>query len=61
MSIVDAKNLIKEKLGWDDIFYLFYLTTDRDQFLYYLVYKNHCIKCVAVIDSLNRRVSNIWK
>ena len=61
MSIVDAKNLIKEKLGWDDIFYLFYLTTDREQFSYYIVSKNHCIKAIAVIDGLNRRVSNIWK
>lgn len=61
MAITEAKNLIKEKLGWDDIFYLFYLTTDKDQFSYYIVSKNHCIEAVVVIDGLNRCVSNIWK
>ena len=64
MTKSDIKNIVAERLGWGttDIFYLFYLTTDKDQpFDYYLVYQNHCIKAVAVIDSLNRRVVNIWK
>lgn len=64
MTKSDIKNIVAERLGWSttDIFYLFYLTTDKDQpFDYYLVYKNHCIEAVAVIDSLNRRVVNIWK
>lgn len=59
----DIKKLVAEKLGWNatDIFYLFYLTTDKDRLSYYTVYKNHCIKAVAVIDELNRCVNNIWK
>ena len=63
MTKSDIKNIVADKLSWSktDIFYLFYLTTDKDQLSYYLVYKNHCIKCVAVIDSLNRRVVSIWK
>ena len=63
MNINDIKKLVAEKLGWDttSIFYLFYLTTDKDQFSYYIVSKNHCIEAIAVIDGLNRRVSNIWK
>lgn len=59
----DIKKLVAEKLGWNatDIFCLFYLTTDKDQLSYYTVYKNHCIKAVAVIDELNRCVNNILK
>lgn len=63
MNINDVKKLVAEKLGWDatDIFYLFYLTTDKDQLSYYIVSKNHCIEAITVIDSLNRCVSKIWK
>ena len=64
MTKSDIKNIVAEKLGWSktDIFYLFYLTTDKDQsFDYYIVSKSHCIMAIAVIDSLNRRVVNIWK
>ena len=64
MTKSDVKKLVAERLGWSktDIFYLFYLTTDKDQpFDYYIVSKGHCIVAVAVIDSLNRRVVNIWK
>lgn len=59
----DIKKLVAEKLGWNtiDMFYLFYLTTDKDRLSYYIVSKNHCIKAVAVIDELNRCVSNILK
>lgn len=59
MAITEAKQLIKEKLGWN-ITDIYYLTTDKDQFSYYLVYKNHRIKCVAAIDELNKYVSGIW-
>lgn len=59
MSITAAKNLIKEKLKWS-VQDIYYLTTDKDQFSYYLVYKNHRIKCVAAIDELNGCVSGIW-
>lgn len=63
MAMSDVKELVAEKLGWNatDIFYLFYLTTDKDQLSYYIVSKDHCIKAIAVIDRLNRCVSNIWK
>lgn len=64
MTKSDIKNIVAERLGWSktDIFYLFYLTTDKDQPLdYYIVSKSHCIEAIAVIDSLNRRVVNIWK
>lgn len=59
MAITEVKALIREKLGWNctDIYYL---TTDKDHFSYYLVYKNHRIKCVAAIDELNGLVSGIW-
>lgn len=64
MTKSDVKRLVADRLGWSktDIFYLFYLTADKDQSLdYYIVSKSHCIEAVAVIDSLNRRVVNIWK
>ena len=64
MTKSDVKKLVAEKLGWDatSIFYLFYLTTDKDQpFDYYIVSKGHHIEAIAVIDNLNRRVVNIWK
>ena len=62
MAMSDVKELVAEKLGWNtDIFYLFYLTTDKDQLSYYIVSKDHCIKTVCVIDELNGCVSNIWK
>ena len=61
MALSDVKKLVAEKFGWNaDIFYLFYLTTDKDHFSYYLVYKNHCIRNVIALDELNRCVSNIW-
>lgn len=59
MSITDAKKLIKEKLGWN-VTDVYYLTSDKDQFSYYLVYKNHRIKAVCAIDELNRCVNGIW-
>ena len=64
MNKSDIRRLVADRLGWNskDIFYLFYLTTDKDQsFDYYIVSKSHCIEAIAVIDSLNRRVVNIWK
>ena len=64
MTKSDVKRLVAERLGWSttDIFYLFYLTTAKDQPLdYYIVSKKHTIEAIAVIDSLNRRVVNIWK
>lgn len=59
MSITEAKSLIKGKLGWN-ITDVYYLTTDKDQFSYYLVYKNHRIKAVCAIDELNGCVNGIW-
>lgn len=59
MAITEAKKLIKEKLGWN-VTDVYYLCTDKEQFSYYLVYKNHRIKCVAAIDELNGCVSGIW-
>ena len=59
MSITDAKQLIKEKLKWS-VQDIYYLTTDKDQFSYYLVYKNHRIKAVCAIDELNNLVSGVW-
>lgn len=59
MAITEAKKLIKEKLGWN-VTDVYYLCTDKEQFSYYLVYKNHRIKCVAAIDELNCLVSGIW-
>lgn len=59
MSITAAKNLIKEKLGWN-VTDVYYLTTDKDQFSYYLVYKNHRIRCICAIDEINGLVSGVW-
>ena len=59
MEFKEVKQLIKEKLGWN-VTDIFYLCTDKDQFSYYLVYKNHRIKAVTAVDELNRCVSGIW-
>ena len=59
MEFKEVKQLIKEKLGWN-VTDIFYLCTDKDQFSYYLVYKNHRIKAVAAVDELNGLVSGIW-
>lgn len=59
MAITEAKQLIKEKLGWN-VTDIFYLCTDKDQFSYYLVYKNHRIRNVIALDELNGLVSGIW-
>lgn len=59
MSITEAKNLIKLKLGWN-VTDVFYLTTDKDLFTYYIVYKNHRIKAVCAIDELNNCVNGVW-
>ena len=60
MSITEAKNLIKLKLGWN-VTDVFYLTTDKALFTYYIVYKNHKIRCICAIDSINGLVSGIWQ
>ena len=59
MAITEVKELIKEKLGWN-VTDIFYLCTDENKFSFYLVYKNHRIKCVAAVDELNGLVSGIW-
>ena len=59
MDFKEVKQLIKEKLGWN-VTDIYYLTTDKEQFSYYLIYKNHRIKCVAAVDELNGCVSGIW-
>ena len=60
MDFKDVKKLFSEKLGWN-VTDIYYLCTDKDQFSYYIVSKNHRIKCVAAIDELNGCVSGIWK
>lgn len=59
MAITEVKKLISEKLNWS-VQDIFYLCTDKDQFSYYLVYKNHRIKAVCAIDELNGLVSGVW-
>ena len=59
MNFKDVKKLIAEKLGWN-VTDVFYLCTDKDQFSYYLVYKNHRIRNVIALDELNGCVSGIW-
>lgn len=59
MEFKEVKKLIAEKLGWN-VTDIFYLCTDENKFSYYLVYKNHRIKCVAAVDELNGCVSGIW-
>ena len=59
MEFKEVKKLISEKLNWS-VQDIFYLCTDKDQFSYYLVYKNHRIKAVAAVDELNGLVSGIW-
>ena len=59
MSITAAKNLIKEKLGWN-VTDVFYLCTDKDQFSYYIVYKNHRIRNAIALDEFNGCISGIW-
>lgn len=60
MSITEAKKLISEKLGWT-VQDIFYVCTDPDMFDYYLVYRNHRIKCLCALDRLNGLVSGIWE
>lgn len=60
MAITEAKQLIKEKLGWN-VTDVYYLCTDKDLFTYYIVYKNHKIRCICAIDSINGLVSGIWQ
>lgn len=59
MAITDVKELIKGKLGWN-VTDIFYLCTDKDQFSYYIVYRNHRIRCICAIDELNGLVSGVW-
>lgn len=59
MAITEAKQLIKEKLGWN-VTDVYYLTTDKYQFSYYLVYKNHQLKTVCAIDEPNGCVLGSW-
>ena len=59
MSITAAKNLIKEKLGWN-VTDVYYLCTDKDMFSYYIVYRNHRIRCICAIDEINGLVSGVW-
>lgn len=59
MAITEVKDLISEKLNWN-VTDIYYICTDGDMFDYYLVYKNHRIKCLAAIDEINKCVSGIW-
>lgn len=58
MAITEVKKLVAEKLGWN-VTDVYYLCTDKDQFSYYLVYKNHRIRNVIALDELNGCVSGI--
>lgn len=59
MAITEAKRLIKEKLRWN-VTDVYYLCTDKDQFSYYIVYRNHRIRCICALDELNGLVSGVW-
>lgn len=59
MEFKEIKKVIAEKLGWN-VTDVFYVCTDKDLFAYYLVYKNHRIKNLVAIDTLNSCVSGIW-
>lgn len=59
MAITEAKKLIKEKLGWN-VTDVYYLCTDKDLFSFYIVYRNHKIRCICAIDELNNLVSGVW-
>ena len=59
MEFKEVKKLISGNLNWP-VQDIFYLCTDKDQFSYYLVYKNHRIKAVAAVDELSRCVIGIW-
>lgn len=59
MDFKDVKKAISGKLGWK-VTDVFYLCTDPDLFAYYIVYKNHRIKCIVAIDQLNGMVVGIW-
>ena len=59
MNFKDVKNLLTDALKWK-VADVYFLCTDKDQFSYYLVYKNHRIKAVAAVDELNGCVSGIW-
>ena len=59
MEFKEVKRLISEKLNWS-VQDIFYLCTDKDQFSYYLVYKNHKIRCICAIDEISGCVNGIW-
>lgn len=59
MEFKEVKKLISEKLKWS-VQDIFYLCTDKDQFSYYIVYRNHKIRCICAIDEINGLVSGIW-
>ena len=60
MSFTEAKKLITEKLGWS-VQDIFYVCSDTNMFDYYLVYRNHRIKCLVSIDKITQCVSGIWE
>lgn len=59
MNFKDVKRLISEKLNWS-VQDIFYLCTDKDLFSYYIVYRNHKIRCICAIDELNSLVNGVW-
>lgn len=59
MDFKDVKKLVASKLGWN-VTDIYYICTDQDLYDYYLVYKNHRIKCLVAIDKMNGCVSGIW-
>lgn len=60
MEFKEAKKLITEKLGWN-VTDIFYVCTDLYMMDYYLVYRNHRIKCLVALDKINQCVSGVWE
>lgn len=60
MEFKDVKKVISEKLGWT-VRDVFYVCKDMDMLAYYIVYRNHRIRCICAIDELNGCVTGLWE
>lgn len=60
MEFKEVKKLITEKLGWS-VTDIFYICTDLYMMDYYLVYRNHRVKCLVALDKINQCVSGVWE
>ena len=59
MNFKDVKSLLTDALKWN-VTDVYYLCTDENKFSYYIVYRNHRIRCICAIDEINGLVSGIW-